>query len=81
MQGKVPKNRFGNIDLYVPSMLPKGAAHIPCACAFVCPPVSDLSHYRVTPRSQRRGKGRAQAGIRLRRGRGTSFLAHALIAH
>ena len=30
MQGKVPKNNFGNIDLYVPSMLPKGAVHIPC---------------------------------------------------
>jgi xeroderma pigmentosum group C-complementing protein len=30
VQGKVPKNDFGNIDLYVPSMLPKGAAHIPC---------------------------------------------------
>ncbi len=30
VQGKVPKNDFGNIDLYVPSMLPAGAAHIPC---------------------------------------------------
>ncbi|CAA7262889.1 unnamed protein product [Cyclocybe aegerita] len=29
IDGKVPKNNFGNIDLYVPSMLPKGAAHIP----------------------------------------------------
>ncbi|KAF8799359.1 Rad4-domain-containing protein [Phlegmacium glaucopus] len=29
VDGKVPKNTFGNIDLYVPSMLPKGAAHIP----------------------------------------------------
>ncbi|KAF8955950.1 hypothetical protein BDZ97DRAFT_1854167 [Flammula alnicola] len=29
VDGKVPKNNFGNIDLYVPSMLPKGAVHIP----------------------------------------------------
>lgn len=29
-QGIVPKNDFGNIDLYTPSMLPAGAAHIPC---------------------------------------------------
>ncbi|KDR82961.1 hypothetical protein GALMADRAFT_238668 [Galerina marginata CBS 339.88] len=29
INGKVPKNNFGNIDLYVPSMLPKGAVHIP----------------------------------------------------
>ncbi|TFK87491.1 Rad4-domain-containing protein [Polyporus arcularius HHB13444] len=29
VDGKVPKNDFGNIDLYVPSMLPAGAAHIP----------------------------------------------------
>ncbi|CAO1625614.1 unnamed protein product [Parajaminaea phylloscopi] len=27
--GIVPKNHFGNIDLFVPTMLPEGAAHIP----------------------------------------------------
>ncbi|KAF9240193.1 hypothetical protein BU15DRAFT_74111 [Melanogaster broomeanus] len=27
--GKIPKNDFGNIDLYVSSMLPEGAVHIP----------------------------------------------------
>ncbi|CAG9943679.1 unnamed protein product [Clonostachys rosea f. rosea IK726] len=26
--GKVPKNKFGNIDLYVPSMIPRGGVHI-----------------------------------------------------
>ncbi|KAG9251253.1 nitrilase [Emericellopsis atlantica] len=26
--GKVPKNKFGNIDVYVPSMVPKGAVHL-----------------------------------------------------
>ncbi|KAI0662018.1 hypothetical protein C8Q70DRAFT_909438 [Cubamyces menziesii] len=29
VDGKVPKNDFGNIDLYVPSMLPAGAVHVP----------------------------------------------------
>ncbi|KAI9443725.1 hypothetical protein F5148DRAFT_784537 [Russula earlei] len=29
VDGKIPKNSFGNIDLYVPSMLPSGAIHIP----------------------------------------------------
>ena len=29
VDGKIPTNSFGNIDLYVPSMLPEGAAHIP----------------------------------------------------
>ncbi|KAK7690126.1 hypothetical protein QCA50_006775 [Cerrena zonata] len=29
VNGKIPKNDFGNIDLYTPSMLPAGAAHIP----------------------------------------------------
>ncbi|KAI0064088.1 Rad4-domain-containing protein [Artomyces pyxidatus] len=29
VDGKIPKNDFGNIDLYVPSMLPAGAVHIP----------------------------------------------------
>ncbi|KAL1956117.1 hypothetical protein VTO42DRAFT_7636 [Malbranchea cinnamomea] len=27
--GKIPKNEYGNIDCFVPSMVPKGAAHIP----------------------------------------------------
>lgn len=27
--GRVPKNKFGNLDLYVPSMVPGGGAHIP----------------------------------------------------
>jgi xeroderma pigmentosum group C-complementing protein len=27
--GKIPKNSFGNIDCFVPSMIPKGAVHIP----------------------------------------------------
>jgi xeroderma pigmentosum group C-complementing protein len=26
--GRIPKNKFGNIDIYVPSMIPKGAVHI-----------------------------------------------------
>ncbi|XP_006462844.1 hypothetical protein AGABI2DRAFT_47748, partial [Agaricus bisporus var. bisporus H97] len=29
VDGIIPKNNFGNIDLYTPSMLPQGAAHIP----------------------------------------------------
>ncbi|KAG6885649.1 hypothetical protein C0993_011783 [Termitomyces sp. T159_Od127] len=29
VDGQVPKNNFGNIDLYVPSMLPFGAVHVP----------------------------------------------------
>lgn len=31
-QGKIPKNGFGNIDLYASTMLPKGAVHLPCRC-------------------------------------------------
>lgn len=29
VDGKIPKNNFGNIDLYVPSMLPEGGVHVP----------------------------------------------------
>ncbi|THH11143.1 hypothetical protein EW145_g849 [Phellinidium pouzarii] len=29
VDGIIPKNDFGNIDLYTPSMLPRGAVHIP----------------------------------------------------
>lgn len=28
MQNKIPRNDFGNIDLYVPHMLPAGGVHI-----------------------------------------------------
>lgn len=30
LQGKIPKNDFGNINLFVESMLPYGATHLPC---------------------------------------------------
>ncbi|KLT44519.1 Rad4-domain-containing protein, partial [Cutaneotrichosporon oleaginosum] len=29
VDGKIPQNAFGNIDLYVPTMLPAGAVHLP----------------------------------------------------
>ncbi|KAI1356199.1 Rad4-domain-containing protein [Xylaria sp. FL0043] len=29
VNGKVPKNRYGNLDLYVPSMVPRGGVYIP----------------------------------------------------
>ena len=28
MQGRVPKNEYGNIELFQPSMLPEGALHM-----------------------------------------------------
>lgn len=30
VNGRVPKNSFGNLDIFVPSMVPKGGTHIPC---------------------------------------------------
>ncbi|GAA6042387.1 hypothetical protein JCM8097_004491 [Rhodosporidiobolus ruineniae] len=36
VDGKVPKNDFGNIDLFVPSMLPAGAVHLPSKVAAKC---------------------------------------------
>jgi len=29
VDGKIPRNAFGNIDIYVPTMVPRGAVHIP----------------------------------------------------
>lgn len=29
VNGRVPKNSYGNLDIYVPSMVPKGGVHIP----------------------------------------------------
>ncbi|KNG52205.1 dna repair protein rhp42 [Stemphylium lycopersici] len=29
VDGKIPRNAFGNIDVYVPTMVPKGSVHIP----------------------------------------------------
>lgn len=29
VNGRVPKNSFGNLDVYVPSMVPKGGVHLP----------------------------------------------------
>ncbi len=30
VNGLVPKNQFGNLDIFVPSMIPKGGVHLPC---------------------------------------------------
>jgi xeroderma pigmentosum group C-complementing protein len=30
VNGRVPKNSFGNLDIFVPSMVPKGGVHLPC---------------------------------------------------
>lgn len=30
VNGRVPVNAFGNLDLYVPTMVPKGGVHLPC---------------------------------------------------
>jgi xeroderma pigmentosum group C-complementing protein len=32
VNGRVPKNSFGNLDIFVPSMVPKGGVHIHCEC-------------------------------------------------
>ncbi|KAF1830234.1 Rad4-domain-containing protein [Decorospora gaudefroyi] len=29
VDGKIPRNAFGNIDVYVPTMIPEGAVHVP----------------------------------------------------
>jgi xeroderma pigmentosum group C-complementing protein len=34
VNGLVPKNSYGNLDVYVPSMVPKGGVHLPCKCFF-----------------------------------------------
>jgi xeroderma pigmentosum group C-complementing protein len=30
VNGRVPKNSYGNLDIYVPSMVPAGGVHLPC---------------------------------------------------
>jgi xeroderma pigmentosum group C-complementing protein len=30
VNGRVPKNSFGNLDVFVPSMVPNGGVHLPC---------------------------------------------------
>ncbi|KAL6711758.1 hypothetical protein ACN47E_002801 [Coniothyrium glycines] len=29
VDGKIPRNAFGNIDIYVPTMIPRGSVHVP----------------------------------------------------
>lgn len=36
LYGKVPKNSFGNLDIFVPSMVPKGGVHLPCELLTCC---------------------------------------------
>ena len=80
-QGKVPKNNFGNIDLFVPSMLPEGAVHLPSASS---PARTSLPpRLRLTPRPSRRQGGskmRQDARHRLRRGHRASSLTDSALS-
>ncbi|GAA6024210.1 hypothetical protein JCM11491_001286 [Sporobolomyces phaffii] len=44
VDGKVPKNSFGNIDLFVPSMLPEGSVHLPSKLAVKCAKMLQIDH-------------------------------------
>ncbi|GAA5905976.1 hypothetical protein JCM5296_001306 [Sporobolomyces johnsonii] len=46
--GKVPKNMFGNIDLFVPSMLPEGAVHLPSKVAVKCAKLLGIDYAEAT---------------------------------
>ena len=61
IQGKIPKNNFGNIDLYVPTMLPKGAVHVPCE--LTCLLFGLLFWYADRFDSQRNSENRQETGI------------------
>lgn len=37
LQGKVPRNEYGNVEMFKPSMLPVGGAHIKSECGTVWP--------------------------------------------
>lgn len=30
VNGRIPRNSYGNLDIFVPTMVPKGGIHIPC---------------------------------------------------
>lgn len=78
-QGKIPKNGFGNIDLYVPSMLPAGAIHLPRAPLFSFFFNAVLTS--CTPFRQRSGEGCEGPRYRLRRGSCTFFYHLMYIPH
>lgn len=50
VDGKVPRNDFGNIDLFVPTMLPAGAVHLPSKSSlkYVCRDRSRLRTHMLT---------------------------------
>ena len=35
VNGRVPKNTYGNLDMFVPSMVPKGGVHLSCTYSFL----------------------------------------------
>lgn len=54
MQGVIPQNSFGNIDVYAPTMLPGGAVHLPCQSGVLPMSACILMVFvqtRVSPRS------------------------------
>ncbi|GAA6052837.1 hypothetical protein JCM3770_006274 [Rhodotorula araucariae] len=66
--GKVPKNSFGNIDLFVPSMLPAGAVHLPSKVAVKCAKMLGIDY------------AEAIIGFEFRQRRATPLMAGVVVA-
>ena len=50
IDGRVPKNVYGNLDIYVPSMVPKGGMHLPCEFSLL---LHDLRSFCADPDAAR----------------------------
>jgi xeroderma pigmentosum group C-complementing protein len=72
LQGKIPRNAYGNIDMFTPTMLPPGAVHLPCTSfseQVLSPHTDPLSFWDSSVRRQGDCKSRQKARAQLRRGR------------
>ncbi|KAI9800906.1 MAG: hypothetical protein M1833_003043 [Piccolia ochrophora] len=56
VNGRVPKNSYGNLDLYVPSMIPRGGAHIPYPEAAQAARLIGVDHAAAVTGFQFRGR-------------------------
>jgi xeroderma pigmentosum group C-complementing protein len=46
VNGLIPKNRYGNLDVYVPTMVPPGGVHLPCWSSLLLFPTLANNKYR-----------------------------------
>ncbi|KAI9715724.1 MAG: hypothetical protein M1828_000739 [Chrysothrix sp. TS-e1954] len=63
VDGQVPRNKYGNLDVYVPTMIPPGAAHVRSSDAKAAARIVGIDHAEAVNGFQFKGRGQKGTAV------------------